>query len=247
MARAARQVSSSGYYHVIVRGNGKQILFEETQDYFYFLKILKRFSEETEVKVCAYCLMENHAHFLLNDPNRVIPLMMKKIGVSYSWYYNKKYDRSGHLFQDRYKSEAVEDDAYLLTAFRYILKNPQKAGICPAAKYKWSSYALYGDSTSFVDTSLLQELIGDFCDYEKFIAKSEDEDDEYEHFISSKRDDEWAKQVIRKKIHVESGTEIRSYPKSERNQAIAVLRDAGLSVRQIERLTGIPRGQIQYI
>ncbi len=106
-------------------------------DYKYFLKLLRRFSEECNVTLVAYCLMENHVHLLVNDlHSNNISKFMQKIGVTYSGYYNRKYDRSGHLFQDRFRSETVEDERYLLTVFRYILNNPKKAGICPASSYR---------------------------------------------------------------------------------------------------------------
>ena len=122
MPRCARRFGESGYMHLIVRGIGRQLLFEDASDYRHYLKKLECYCLETEVKVCAFCLMDNHVHLLVKGDAESIVLLMKKIGVSYSWYYNKKYDRVGHLFQDRYRSEPVEDDRYLLTAFRYILQ-----------------------------------------------------------------------------------------------------------------------------
>ena len=107
--------------HIIVRGIGKQILFEDDSDRRTYLSFLKKYRGETEITIFAYCLMENHVHLLIQDRNGAAPLFMKKMGVSYAQYYNRKYDRIGHLFQDRYKSERIEDDAYLLTVFRYIL------------------------------------------------------------------------------------------------------------------------------
>ena len=243
MARQARQLSESGYLHVIVRGIGKQILFEDSEDYRFFLSRLEQFSGETEVKVCAYCLMENHVHLLVFDGNGNSSLLMKKLGVSYASHYNRKYKRIGHLFQDRYLSEAVTDDAQLLMVFRYILNNPYKAGICPASEYPWSSYASYDDPASFVDTSVVRDLIGDADRYGVFIS-SENEDVclEYE---KPKKDDAWAKAVIRNCLDVRSGTALQKYDRATRDAALRKLKDNGLSIRQIERLTGINRGIIQ--
>lgn len=242
MPRHARTLSDSGYLHVIVRGNGKQVLFEEAKDYQYFLKILRRFSQETEVTVCAYCLMENHVHLLVKDVKGQVALMMKKLGVSYSYYFNHKYDRTGHLFQDRFRSEAVEDDAYLLTVFRYILKNPEKAGICPARNYAWSSYHAYGDPSAFARPALLEEMIGGKEDYEAFMTI--DDDAECLEFEPTIHDDEWALRVIRKQLGDQGGTRLQRCSREERNKALQNLRRAGLTIRQIERLTGIPKGII---
>lgn len=243
MARKARRFSISGYLHVIIRGIGKQLLFEEPADNLFFISILKRFSTETKVTVCAFCLMDNHVHLLLHDTEHQIPLLMKKIGVLYSAYYNEKYERVGHLFQDRYKSEPVDDNDYLIRVFRYILKNPEKAGICSSSSYRWSSYNLYDSQSSFVDTSGIVPLIGDWKEYEAFL-KEQDEGD-YMEDKTVPHDDQWAIAIIHRQLNGKSGTVLQSFDRESRDKAIRSLRDAGLSVRQLERLTGINRGIIQ--
>ena len=245
MPRQARQSSASEYQHIIVRGIGKQVLFEDRKDYLYFLSKQKDYCAETQVKVCSYCLMENHVHLLLLDEVGKTALLMKKLGVSYSYYFNHKYERVGHLFQDRYMSEAILDDAYLLTVFRYILNNPVKAGICPAEAYEWSSYHAYGAHDSFADTRLLEEMIGGKDDYVRFLAV-EDEAVCME-YQAPPHDDAWAERIIRKKLGVSSGTALQQMDRQQRNEAIQLLKREGLTTRQIERLTGISRGVIQNV
>lgn len=110
-----RQPRSTGeYLHLIVRGNGKQILFEEPSDYQQYLSYMDKYAQETGISILAYCLMENHVHLLVRDTAGSVSVFMKKTGVSYAQYYNKKYERTGHLFQDTYKSETIAGDAYLL-------------------------------------------------------------------------------------------------------------------------------------
>ena len=94
MSRHIRPISESGFLHVITRGIGKQLLFEEREDYLSYLSRLEKFSKETKVVICAYCLMENHVHLLLLDQNRQTAVLMKKLGVSYAHYFNKKYEES---------------------------------------------------------------------------------------------------------------------------------------------------------
>ena len=242
MARKPRYPGYSGYYHVIIRGNGKQILFEDDKDYRYMLDTIKRYMEETDIQICAYCLMENHVHLLICDRENVRSLFMKKIEISYAWYYNHRYERVGNLFQGRYLCEAVDTEVYLMNVFRYILKNPEKAGIEAASGYRWSSYSLYGRIGAFVNTRLLESLIGDWNSYERFIRETDD--NEYMEYDGNRHDDEWAKSIIREKFHIKSGTEIQKMDKAERDNAIRILKRKGLSVRQIERLTGINRGTI---
>ncbi len=242
MPRRPRRMSNSGYMHVIVRGVGKQILFEDSMDFKHFLKRLELYSLETEVKICAYCLMENHVHLLVHSKSESLALFMKKIGVSYSGYYNKKYDRVGHLFQDRYLSEPVETENYLMTVFRYILRNPQKAGICNAADYKWSSYGLYENPPKFMDLVLIKTLIGDCKQYTEFVnVGTEDQCLEFE----TKHDDEWAKKELEACLNVSSGTRLKAFSVKDRNASLVKLKRRGLTVRQIERLTGINRNIIQ--
>ena len=242
MPRRARKRSESGYMHIVVRGIGKQILFENETDYNHYRIKLENYCLETGVKVSAFCLMDNHVHLLVKGEMESIALLMKKIGVSYSGYYNKKYNRTGHLFQDRYLSEPVETEAYLLTVFRYILQNPQKAGICSMDKYRWSSYSIYENIPDFMDISLLKELIGNRLQYEKFLFQgSDDQCLEYEN----KHDDEWAKEEVKRCLGVSSGTELQTYSKSKRDEALQKLKDSGLTIRQIGRLTGLGRNIVQ--
>lgn len=246
MARQARTTSETGYYHVIVRGIGKQIIFEDNQDYNYYLAALEKYSRETSITVCAYCLMSNHTHLLILDKQKNISTMMKKLGVSYSYYFNQKYERSGHLFQDRFKSEAIMTDRQLLRTFGYILNNPVKAGICKAENYPWSSYHNYGSEDSFVDTSYLEALIGGQDYYAEVIEIMGHFDNEPEQFEVI-RNDRWAKDMVREVIGTTNGTTLKEKDPIQRNEAIAKLRKRGLSVRQIERLTGVSRGVIQKV
>lgn len=244
MPRQARQKSASGYLHLIARGIGRQVLFEESEDYRRYLSLLERYSGETGVVVCAYCLMENHVHILVRDESGRTPLMMKKLGVSYSAYFNRKYDRHGHLFQDRYKSEAVEDDAYLLTVFRYILQNPKKAGICPVDRYPWSSYQHIKASDTFVDCTLIRGMLGGDRQLVAYI-KAENNDTCMEY--GGKWDDDLAKEKLCAVLDGQSGTILQSMDRAARNDALRRLKQAGLSVRQIERLTGIGRNIVQRV
>jgi REP element-mobilizing transposase RayT len=243
MARNARVYSDFGYMHVITKGNSNQILFEEEKDYSFYLRLLEKYSTEMEIKVVAYCLMDNHVHLLLYDPEHQIPFLMKKIGVAYSGYFNKKYERTGHLFQGRYHSVCVENELALRTVFRYIMQNPKKAGICSVEDYLWSSYSKYGDPTSFVDTSILVDLIGDWDAY-RYIVGTDVNDYWPEHELK-KRDDEWANMILKRVLHVSNGMILQQYDKASRDKAIRTLKQKGLSIRQIERITGINRGVVQ--
>jgi putative transposase len=148
MARHARKKSSSGVYHVIVRGANRQEIFHDEEDRIKFLVILQKYKTKSGLKFYAWCLMGNHVHLLVKEGSESISVVMKRLGVSYVIYYNWKYKTTGHLFQDRFKSENVETVDYLLTVTRYIHQNPVKAGIVTKPHHwRWSSCrGYYGQS-----------------------------------------------------------------------------------------------------
>lgn len=245
MPRTARIKSATGYYHIIARGIGKQILFEEKADYLFFLRTLKKYKQEEGFSVIAFCLMENHFHLLLKIDDGM-DRAMKKISTSYAFYYNTKYERTGHLFQDRYMSKPIENDVYLLTAVRYIHNNPVKAAICRADKYKWSSWRYYtGELKGLVDTQEVHRLLGGPEGFLKYSAEADpfSEDEGFFECRESKRlTDREAQQIIKEVLRLESGTQLQQMDRAKRDKAICKMKEQGLSVRQIERLTGITRG-----
>ena len=246
MPRAARKLSLNGYMHIIIRGIGRQIIFEDRQDHSAFLSRLKRFSNETGICILAYCLMSNHVHLLIHDPNRNTPEMMRKMGTSYAAYFNKKYERTGHLFQNRYKNENIETDAQLLNVFRYILNNPAKAGICPAAFYEWSSYSQYDPGVGFVDTSYIRELLGNHSRFDAFLAEETfDQSPQREIEAVKHLTDEQAADLIRENLHIDSLLAVKSMDWKIWDHVLHQLKQEGLSVRQIERMTGISKSVVQ--
>jgi REP element-mobilizing transposase RayT len=143
MPRKSRSKSSTGYHHIMLRGINRRNIFESDQDKDYFLKSMYRAKEKSKFKVIGYCLMNTHVHLLLQESEE-IGVSMKRITVSYVQWFNRKYNRVGHLFQNRYRSEPIEDERYLMAVLRYIHQNPIKAGIVKeASKYSWSSYNQY--------------------------------------------------------------------------------------------------------
>ena len=130
MPRVARTKSASGIYHVVMRGVGRQLIFEDDDDRRALLEKLGKLSDEGCLTVYAWCLMSNHFHLLIKEGCEPIASAMKRLGVSYAMRFNLKTGRVGHVFQDRFSSEPVESDEYFLTVVRYIHNNPQKAGMC---------------------------------------------------------------------------------------------------------------------
>lgn len=149
MPRFPRRKGESGIYHVMVRGSNRQDLFHDDEDRHRFLGTLQRYKVASALEVPAWCLMGNHVHLLLREGSEPISATMKRMGVSYVRFFNQKYTTSGHLFQDRFTSEAVDNEAYLKTVVRYIHQNPVKAGLVKGAEdWPWSSCHCYLGSDS---------------------------------------------------------------------------------------------------
>ena len=145
MSRQPRQLSQSGLYHIVFRGVNRQHIFEEDKDYQKMIETLEKLKKDISFEIYAYCFMSNHVHILLKENKELdISLIMKRLLTKYARWYNIKYDRSGALIANRYKSEAVEVDEYFLSVVRYIHQNPLKAKMIENIRdYKWSSYLDY--------------------------------------------------------------------------------------------------------
>jgi REP element-mobilizing transposase RayT len=144
MPRIARRKSRSGVYHIMFRGNELREIFINDEDRIKFLQIFCEKVKDENFYIYAFCLMSNHVHILLLGEHEKLGRLVQRINSNYVYYFNKKYDRIGHLFHDRFKSEPVENDIYLLEAVRYIHNNPVKAGMVDeASDYRWSSFNCY--------------------------------------------------------------------------------------------------------
>nr|WP_311774044.1 transposase [Metabacillus sp. KUDC1714] len=113
----------------MLRGINRQTIFEDDEDKIKFLVTLKKYKEISKFQLYSYCLMDNHIHLLLKESGETISESIKRISSSYVYWYNNKYERCGLLFQERFKSENVENILYFLTVLRYIHQNPLKAGL----------------------------------------------------------------------------------------------------------------------
>jgi putative transposase len=250
MSRQARQRSESGIYHIIIRGINKQVIFEDDEDREKFIGYLQYYKEIASYILYGYCLMDNHIHLLIKEGKESIGHTMKRVGVSYVAWYNRKYDRVGHLFQDRFKSEVVETDEYLLTVLRYIHQNPIKAGKEKSVvNYKWSSYAEYIGQSKFIETGFMLDIFAE--ERKKSIARfkkymNEQADDNCIEINEAKRiTDEDTKEIIQKYANVKMPTELQNMERIKRDEIIRKIKEVGgVSTRQIARLTGISQSVI---
>lgn len=143
MPRTGRVVSLTGYNHIIARGNGGICIFEDDEDRYRILTLFEDKLVGNGIGVIAWCLMPNHFHLMVDDPHGKISSCMSGVLTSYAMYFNRKTDRVGHLFQDRFTNIPVENDAQAISLADYIHMNPVKAGVSAADNYRWSSYRAY--------------------------------------------------------------------------------------------------------
>jgi REP-associated tyrosine transposase len=141
MARPLRLEFEGALYHIISRGNARQMIFQADSDYQQFLKILGVVVERYAWLVHAYCLLGNHYHLLVETPQPNLSAGMRQLNGTYAQFFSRRHDRPGHLFQGRFKAYLVDKDSYLLELARYIALNPVQAGLVKSPeKWKWSSY-----------------------------------------------------------------------------------------------------------
>lgn len=244
MPRKRRVIVESGIYHIMVRGNNKQKIFLQDLDRVVFLKKLFSNSEKLGVKIYAYCLMENHIHLLLGNCGNNLESLTKSLFGSYALYFNKRYEKIGHLFQDRFKSEPVITEIYLKTVVNYIIKNPQKAGICDYSQYKWNSYQKTIKKDKKIDIDFLISVFGSMDAIESYLENSSCDDNCMEYDIHRKTDSE-CMQFITETFHINIKKEITRIGKVQRDEILRISKKNGYSIRQLSRVTGLSRGIIQ--
>jgi len=144
MGRHRRIVREDLVYHVVKRGNNKNDVFFEDLDYLHYLNCLERYKKKYKFCLFAFCLMKNHVHLLIKTTKSgTISKIMQSLTLAHIRFYNKKYNRCGHVWQGRFCSSIVGDDDYLLNCMRYIEQNPLRAGfVSSIGEYFWSSYKL---------------------------------------------------------------------------------------------------------
>lgn len=248
MSRMERRESPTGVYHVMQRGVGKQIIFEDDQDRHVYLNKIKEIRMHVKFELLAYCLMDNHVHLLIRTENvGDVSKIMHRAGTGYALYYNSKYERSGHVFQGRYNCEIVTDQRYLFACVRYIHNNPIVAGICAREKYSWSSYNDYVMEQGITDRDFFMSVIGGVDEFLQFSAVKDETKIMDCHDVLRTHSD--GLQVIRDALGVEcrDGSVVNLLSRKERDRIIAELKKAGFSVREIERLTGISKSIIYRV
>ncbi len=249
MPRRARMKSQTDIYHIMLRGINRQQIFFDREDYHAFESILRHYKTVCDYRLHAYCIMGNHIHLLIQTGEVPLENIFKHIGSAFVYWYNGKYERVGHLFQDRYKSEVVLTEKEYLAVLRYILRNPVKAGLCKyPAEYPYSSGREYVFMKKHItDTDFTFELM-DAEQLRAFIL--EDNNDqclEINDMPKKRCSDTKAKELIVREFGTFSPLvgKAKEPQRQLLNVSIRKLIKEGVSIRQLSRLTGISKKLIE--
>lgn len=238
--RKARIKSQTGFYHVCIRGVNRQDIFFDDEDRRQFMLYLKKYSKKFTVLIHSYSLLNNHVHLEIEDKNDCLSIFMQCLCSVYARYFNFKYDRVGHLFQERFVSQIINNQEQFLTVLRYILQNSYKAGISKDFDYEWSSYAAYKRRTNFVVTASAEKYFTNISQLYNFLNTPNTDECADISLQRCQRESYYIEKIKRllknKTPYIQPGLS-----KDELLQQLRLLKENRISISTISRITGISR------
>ena len=242
----------SGIYHVMLRGINKSDIFHDRMDFVKFRILLEQVVHPVDelghpmpprCRIYAYCMMSNHVHLLVKEESDNLSTLIKRIGGSYAQYYNVKYQRVGHLFQDRFRSEPVETDAYFITLLRYIHQNPVAAGLTnDVLSYEWSSWREF--LTKGTVPIVRKEEVFDRISFEDLVDLVNEPLPKTTVILdyntkAQARSDEEVSVFLCDTFSLKRPEDLALYSPDRLSDIVRQAKDFGASIRQLVRLTGI--------
>ena len=243
MARISRKCYEFGYFHIMVQGIEKRFIFSENSLKLAYMKFIEEASKKYEVQIIAYCIMDNHSHYLVysNDINNVSKVMAST-NTRYAKLFNYTMNRCGYVFRDRYRCQNIYTGDYLRHCINYIHNNPVVAGICDSPeKYQFSSYNLY--IKKLISEDIIKMIYGKDIDYLKYIKETSENMD----FLEI--DNEFGKQRNEKPNDVLKRFENINV-KDEKNIAILaneLLKCCNITTKDVANLLNIQRTKLYRI
>ena len=248
MPRRVR-IEDPGFYHIVNRGVEQRKVFMEPEDKDRFIEILCQQCEHGKANVHAYVLMDNHYHLLLETTEPNLSALMRQVNSRYAMYFNKKYARIGHLWQDRFKSWIVADERYFWTLLRYFELNPIKAGVAELFGQYYRSFLydlIHGTLEPCMQASyFLQYPLQEVLQNLEVEFTKEDE----ENLAQIRRDN---RGLVKKKLNLEKKP-IEEFlsrtfrTKQERNAMIVQAYDAGYKQVEIANFFGVTPSLVSKI
>ena len=167
MPRVARKEIKTPFIHVMVQGINKEYIFYKDEYIESYLNIIKKEMKNYDFQIIAYCMMNNHGHFLVyTEDIKEFGKFMHKVNLLYSQMYNRAEERCGVLFRNRYQAEPIKDEKYLINCINYIHENPVKANIVKKCEdYKYSSYTDYKNNVGITQNKIIKDIFGNESNY----------------------------------------------------------------------------------
>ncbi len=246
----------TGFYHVCARCMGGQLIFKSDKDRWEFLELMREYCRDAQVTIVAWCLMGDYVDLVLLDFEDEMSTAMQRLLLTYARRFNKRTGRAGCLFRERFERRSLDTDWQVMEAIRSVHADPQEAGISLIERYPWSSFAEHlraydsdaaDAARGFSDPSCVLELFGSA---EGFIAHSLSTPDGGEPTLCDMKETEWECHAFAEKLAKGLGVPlhgVKAAPSAQRNIVILGLHDAGFTVRQIERYTGIGKSTVSRI
>ena len=249
MPRISRKDLKSCYFHIIIQGINREYIFKENYLKKLYKNILKEKLEETDIKILAYCIMDNHAHFLIYcEKIEEMKKLMHKTNTSYAMSYNRIKSRVGYVFRDRYYTQQILTEQQLFNCVVYIHNNPIKANlISEKEKYAYSSYREYINKKDLITEESIKLIFGstyNYIDVFNEIHKARDICDIAE--AKENKDKEEIIQEFLNKYNIEKEKVIQD--NSLFCELLTELRhNGGVSLREMSKIFGINKDKLNKI
>ena len=248
MAQEEARIALWGYYHVVSKGRGDQLVFEDDNDRRHYVELLEQALREYPLLLHAYVLMSNHVHLVIEDVDDYLAQFMKYVNERYARDFSKSAGRRGGIFVKPYWSEPIETDNHLLCGVRYVHANPAAAGICPASVYDWSSAKDYLGREGITHKATVLDMLGG---RDGFIRWGRAVNATATPFPGSKltrhlRDDE----ALRIACDIVGKDVVRQLNTMKTEERLAVVRELaqrGFQAAQLSRLTGVSESYIRLV
>ena len=246
----------TGFYHVCARGMGGQLIFESDEDRWEFLGLMRECCRDARVTIVAWCLMGDYVDLVLLDYEDEMSAAMQRLLQTYARRFNKRTGRAGCLFRERFERRPLDTDRQVMEAIRSVHADAQEAGVSLIERYPWSSFTEHlraydsdaADATrGFSNPSCVLELFGSA---EGFIAYSLAMPDGGEPALRDMGETEWERYAFVDKLAKSLGAPlhgVKAALPAQRDTVIVGLHDAGFTLRQIERYTGIGKSTVSRI
>lgn len=252
MPRNPRKESITSYYHVMMRGINREYIYRSVQGKHRFMEMLKQEMDMASIGLVCWCLMDNHVHLVVKATLTDLSKAIKVVSIKYSSYYNKINRRIGPVFGDRYKSEGVETDAYLMAVIRYVHTIPIKAKIAQTLEqYEWSSYREYFGESAIISQTEREFVLNYFGGRTQRFAEFHQMED-HQNFLEIKEDRESYKieycqsliQEYCEKFGIVNRIELLDRPDLFRELSALLLEKTGLSIRKIAAILEVSPGRV---